>query len=41
MLNKLKISFKYVMNTLQKVGIHCHMAKGSQNFVLFYMYDLS
>ena len=29
MLNK--ISFEYVMNTLQQGGIQCHM--GSQNFV--------
>ena len=35
-LNKLDISFKYVTNTLQYVDVHCHMAKGSQNLVLFY-----
>ena len=36
-LNKLEIRFQYVTNTLQYVGIRCHMTKFSQNFVLFYI----
>ena len=36
MLNKLEIRFQYVTNTLQYVGIRCHMTKWSENFVLFY-----
>ena len=39
-LNKLEISFKYVTNTLQYVGVRCHMAKGSQNLVLIYTLDI-
>ena len=39
-LNKLGISFKYVTNTPQYVDVRCHMAKGSQNLVLFYTLDL-
>ena len=39
-LNKVEISFKYVTNTLQYVGVRCHMAKGSQNLVLFYTLDV-
>ena len=38
-LNKLEIRFQYVTNTLQYVGIRCHMTKWSQNVVLFYMFD--
>ena len=41
MLNKLEIRFQYVTNTQQYVGISCHMAKWSQNFVLFYTFDIS
>ena len=33
-LNTLEISFKHVKNTLLYVGIRCHTAKRSQNFVL-------
>ena len=40
-LNKLEILFQYVTNTLQYVGIRCHMAKWSQNFVLFNTFDIS
>ena len=40
-LNKLEIRFQYITNTLQYVGICCHMAKWSQNFVLFYTFDIS
>ena len=39
--NKLGIRFQYVTNTLQYVGIRCHMTKWSQNFVLFYTFDIS
>ena len=40
-LNKLEIRFQCVTNTLQYVGISCHMAKWSQNFVLFYTFDIN
>ena len=40
-LNKLDIRFQYVTNTLQYVGIRCHMTKWSQNFVLLYTVDIS
>ena len=40
-LNKLEIGFQYFTNTLQYVGICCHMTKWSQNFVLFYTFDIS
>ena len=40
-LNKLEIRFQYVTNTLQYVGIRCHMTKWSENFVLFYTFDIS
>ena len=40
-LNKLEIRFQYVTNTLQYVGIRCHMTKWSQNCVLFYTFDIS
>ena len=42
-LNKLKIRFQYVTNTLQYmyVGIRCHMAKWLQNFVLYHTLDRS
>ena len=40
-LNKLEISFECVTNTLQYVGIRCHMTKGSQNCVLFYKLDIT
>ena len=40
-LNKLEIRFQYVTNTLQYVGIRCHMAKRSYKFVLFYTFDIS
>ena len=33
-LNKLEMRFKHTTNTLQYVGIRCHTAKRSQNFVL-------
>ena len=33
-LNTLEISFKHVTNTLLYVGIRCHTANRSQNFVL-------
>ena len=39
-LNTLEISFKYVTHTLQYVGVRCHIAKGSQNCVLFYTLDI-
>ena len=39
-LNKLDIRFQYVTNTLQYVGIRCHMIKWSQNFVLLYTVDI-
>ena len=39
-LNKLEIRFQCVTNTLQYVGIHCHMTKWSQNFVRFYTFEL-
>ena len=39
-LNKLRDKFKYDTNTLLYVGVRCHMAKGSQNFVLFYTLDI-
>ena len=39
-LNKLEISFKYVTNTLQYVGVRCHMPKRSQNLVLIYTLDI-
>ena len=39
-LNKLEISFKYVTNALQYVGVRCHMTKGSQNLVLCYTLDI-
>ena len=39
-LNTLEISFKYVMNTLQYVGIRCHTARGSRNFVHAYTLDI-
>ena len=32
-LDKLEISFKYISNTLQYVGICSHMASGLKNFV--------
>ena len=38
--DKLDICFKYVTNTLQYVGVRCHVAKGSQNLVLFYTLDI-
>ena len=34
MLIKLETHFKHVTNKLQYVGIHCHRATISQNFVL-------
>ena len=40
-LNKLEIRFQYVTNTLQYVGIRCHMAKWAQNVALFYTFDIS
>ena len=40
-LNKLEIRYQYVTNTLQYVGIRCHMTKWSQNVVLFYTFDIS
>ena len=40
-LNKLEIRFQYVTNTLQYVGIRCHMTKWSRNAVIFYMFDIS
>ena len=39
-LNKLEIRSHYVTNTLQYVGIRCHMKKLAQNFVLFYTFDI-
>ena len=39
MLNKIR--FQYVTNTLQYVGIHCHMTKWSKNLVPFYTFDIS
>ena len=38
---KLEIRFQYVTNTLQYVGIHCHMTKWSQNCVMLYTFDIS
>ena len=40
-LNKLEIRSQYVTNTLQYVGIRCHMKKRAQNFVLFYTFNIS
>ena len=40
-LNELEICFQYVTNTLQYVGIRCHMTKWCQNLVLFYTFDIS
>ena len=40
-LNTLEIRFQYVTNTLQYIGIYCHMTKWSQNFVLFFTFDIS
>ena len=40
-LDKLEMRFQYVTNTLQYVGIRCHMAKWSQNLVQFYTFDIS
>ena len=40
-LNTLEIRFQYVTNTLQYIGIRCHMTKRSQNFVLFYTFDIN
>ena len=41
-LDKLEICFQYVTNTLQYVGIRCHIAKWSQNnLVQFYTFDIS
>ena len=37
---KLKISFKYVTNTLHYGDIRCHTTKGSQNFVNAYKLDI-
>ena len=34
MLNTLEISFKHVTHTLLYIGIRCHTADRSQNFVL-------
>ena len=40
-LNKLEIRFQYVTNTLQYVGIRCHITNILQIFVLFYTFDIS
>ena len=40
-LNEFEIRFQYVTNTLQYVGIRCHMTKWCQNLVLFYTFDIS
>ena len=40
-LNKLDIRFPYVTSTRQYVGIRYHVAKWSQNFVLFYTFDIN
>ena len=40
-LNALEIRFQCVANTLQYVGIRCHMTKMPQNLVLFYTLDIS
>ena len=37
-LNKLEMSFKYATNTLQYVGVRCHMAKGPKLLYCFIRY---